>query len=91
VIPLSAWQDVLSAYAEIARDINDQVDEHIDDLRARVAHCSFADCDFGQVVHGALGLIGEPVREREREGFGLVLPEHADMDWGCPLASANLD
>ncbi len=90
VIPLSAWQDVLDAYAAIASDISDHLDEHIDDLRARVAYCSFADCDFDQVVHGALGQIAEPVRERAREEFGLTFPDRADMDWGSLLASASL-
>ena len=59
------------------------VDKHIDDLRARIEHCSFADCDFDQVVHGATALLAEPIRQYAQECFDLRFPPQASMDWGC--------
>jgi RNA polymerase sigma factor (sigma-70 family) len=90
VVPLSEWEAALKVYDEIAADIDEQMDEHMDALRARVAHCSFADCDLDQVVHGAMGLVGHPIRDHVQALFGLDLPPTADMDWGCLLATARL-
>lgn len=89
VVSMADWQMVLDAYGQIAADINARLHEHIDDLRARVARCSFAECDFDQVVHAALALLAEPIRLHAQEAFDLSFPPAAGMDWGCLVVTAS--
>ena len=78
-----AWEPFrVGEVGRISRELADGMAEGADDLRQRMVHCSFANCDFSDSVGMCVGYARAKVGDAIRSSGYAPFPDKADFSWG---------